>query len=357
MFMTKQTHVFRFLILFFSVIVFSIPASYSQTQNANNNQNSQITIFVIPSLSPIDWSNPSVLFKTAEKCFLKAIFRKNYYIIGHTIARITSPLLTEPYYIAMSGKIPTEKPELLLIKKIGFGAMGATIKGHIETEKSIKKGIELYSKRNEVAFIKFNINEQSVRRILELANQYQTKSINGYAPCDLYNGATWPRYKDEGSGCSAFGMSLLDAGGVLPAESKEWCINVKIPMNLIGGEFNGNKKIKIRAILQTKTWYEGTGIENVDYVNYKTYDPAMIFNWIINMRSQNNTDFRADEENGIKGVIADKQNIVFAANEPLYLQRTDSDVFIKHYYQKLRNLKSSQNNNIGNKSLTTIGTK
>src|ERR1035437_1822226 len=115
MFMTKQTHAFRFLISLFSVIVFSIPASYSQTQNENN-QKSQITIFVIPSLSPIDWSNPSVLFKTAEKCFFKAIFRKNYYIIGHTIARITSPLLAEPYYVAMSGKIPTEKPELLLIK-------------------------------------------------------------------------------------------------------------------------------------------------------------------------------------------------------------------------------------------------
>jgi hypothetical protein len=352
--MAKQTSTLHFLILFFSVLVFSTSTSYSQTQNESNSQSSQITIFVIPSLSPIDWSNPSILFKTAEKCFFQAIIRKNYYIIGHTIARITSPLLAAPYYVAMSGKIPTEKPELLLIKKIGFGAMGATIKGHIETEKSIKKGIELYSKRNEVAFIKFNINEQSVRRILELAKQYQTKSINGYAPCDLYNGATWPRYKDEGSGCSGFGMSLLDAGGVLPPEAKDWYVDVKIPMDLIGGEFNGNKKIKIRSILKTKSWYEGTGVENIDYVNYKTYDPGMIFNWIINMRSQNNPNYRADEENGIKGVIADRQNIVFAPDEPLYLQRTDSDVFIKHYYQKLRNLRSTTNNNTGNKSLTAI---
>src|SRR5665647_660099 len=179
----------RSFILFFILRISTI-GLYAQTQNELNNEQNEITIYVIPSLSPIDWSTPSLLFKSTEVCYLKAITHKNYYIIGHTIARITSPLLPSPYYIAMSGKKLMEKPDLLLIKKIGLGALGATIQGHIESEKDIKRGIGAYSKRNMVAYIKFKISNQTVQRLLEFTSGYQAKTMNGYAASDFYNGAT-----------------------------------------------------------------------------------------------------------------------------------------------------------------------
>ena len=324
-------------IVFFVILILT-PRLYSQTQNENINQNNEITIFIIPSLSPIDWSNPRSVFKSTEICFLNVITRKNYYIIGHTIARISSPLLPAPFFVAMSGKKQTEKPELVMIKKVGFGVMGSTMHGHIESEKSIKRGIELYSKRNKVAYIKFRINEQSVRRLLEFIDRFQKKTIAGFAPCDLYNGATWPRYENEGSGCSGFGMSLLDVAHLLSPQSKEWSISVKIPMNLIGGEFNNNKKIKFSDILRTKSWYNGTGVKDVDYINYKVYEPNFIFDWILNKRSQNDLDFLPDEENGIPGLIVDRRNVVIDADEPVFLQRTDSDLFVRHYHNRIRSL-------------------
>jgi len=312
--------------------------SYSQSSVKSNSQDSEITIFVVPSVIPIDWSNPSTLLRTTEICFIKSIFQKNHYIIGHSVARITSPLIPAPIYIAMSGKVMMEKPKLVLIKKVGLGALGATMKGQIESEKNIKKRLETYSKRNKVAYLKYKISELAVKRMLEFIAKYQTKTINGYAPSDLYNGATYPRYENEGSGCAAFGISLLDVAGILPNDSQEWRVSVKIPMDLIGGEFNNNKKIKLSSIFKTKNWYEGAGVKDIDFQIYNTYEPTLIYNWIKYTRNYNNTIYKPEEENGIPGLLLDMRNSNVVINEPIFLQRTDSDLFIKHYYKKIRSI-------------------
>jgi hypothetical protein len=336
--MLNSSYLLRSIKLFLFVILILPLGLYSQAQNENNNQNHEITIFVIPSLCSIDWSNPSVLYKTTLNSYLKTIIEKNYYAIGHTIARISSPLLPAPRYFAMCGKVFIEKPELVLIQKNGFGSLGSTMQGHVESEKDIKRGLKLYCKRNRVTYIKFRVNEQSIHRIMEFVDKFQSKTSNGCAPCDLYNGAMWPRYQNEGSGCSAFGMAVLDVANLLPAESSEWQMHVKVPMNLIGGEFNNNKKINISTILNTKSWYVGTGMADVDYVNYNVYDPSVIFDWIKNKRNQNDPDFQVDEENGVPGLIVDRRNLVYDADDPIFLSRKDSDLFVKYYFRKIRNL-------------------
>lgn len=344
--MTDYRHLLRAIMFFIFIVMISNTELYSQSATQNNNQDNELTIYVIPSISPIDWSNPSVLFKSTGKCYLRAIWQENHYIIGHTIARIKSPLLPKPLYVAMCGKVITEKPELLFVKKLGFGAMGATIQGTIEPEEKIKSGLELYSRRNRVAYIRFKINDKAVKRLMEFVTGYQTKSIAGYAPCDLYNGATWPRYEKEGSGCSAFGMALLDVAGILPAVSTAWRISIKMPMDLIGGEYNNHRKIKIGTILKRKTWYEGDGVEGVDFVTYKTYDPALVFNWILNTRSQQNAGFLPDTEEGMPGLLADRQDVVIPDSEPVFKQRTDSDVFVKCYHNRLKSLVLKEKTNL-----------
>lgn len=331
---------FQRLFRFFLVVVLILPLGlYAQSQDESNNQNNEITIFVIPSLTPIDWSNPSVLYRTTLNSYIKSIFRKNYYAIGHTIARISSPMLPAPRYFAMCGKVFSEKPRLVLIKKDGLGSLGATMQGQVESEINIIKGLKLYSGRNMLAYIKFRVSDQSILRVLEFMEQYQKKTINGFAPGDLYNGATWPRYRNEGSGCSAFGMSVLDVANLLPDESCSWRVNVKVPMDLIGGEINKNKRVKLSTILKAKSWYEGAGQVDVDYAEYNVFDPSIIFNWIKNMRTQKDYEFRADEENGVPGLVVDKRNLVYEANDPIFLERKDSGLFVKQYYRDLRSLK------------------
>lgn len=315
------------------------PVLYSQVFDENNSQHHEITIFIIPSLSRIDWANPSVLFKSTQQCLLNTLLQKNYYMIGHTIVRISSTSLPAPRYAAMCGKVISEKPDLVLIKKIGLGSLGATMLGQIESEESIKRGLKLYSKRNKVTYIKFRVDEQSIRRVQEFLDEFQRKSIHGFAPGDLYNGATWPRYENEGSGCSAFGMSVLDVANILPDESCAWRIHVKLPMDLIGGEFNNNKKISLSKILKAKSWYVGPGMADIDYVDYNVFDPSMIYEWIRLKRNQNDTEFVPEEENGVPGLVVDRRNMIYGPDEPIFLPRKDSNLFVKHYFRKLRNMK------------------
>ncbi|HET7732234.1 MAG TPA: hypothetical protein VFK73_00250, partial [Paludibacter sp.] len=312
---------------------------YSQTQNENNNINNEITIFVIPSVAPIDWSNPAMLYKTTLNSYIKSIFRKNYYAIGHTIARVSSPMLPAPRFFAMSGKVFTEKPILVLVKKNGLGALGMTMQGHVESEMNIIRSLKLYSGRNMVAYIKFRVPHEAIIRVLEFLEQFQKKTIHGLAPGDLYNGATWPRYRNEGSGCSAFGVSILDVANLLPAESGEWRMHVKIPINLIGGEMNKSKKVKLSTILKTKSWYEGAGLVDVDYVDYNVFDPSLIFQWIKNKQIQNDSDFQLENENGMSGLIVDKRSLVYGTDDSVFQQRKDSGLFVKQYYRSLQSMK------------------
>ena len=324
--------------ILFTILIFT-QGLYLTAFSQTSNQDSEITIYVITSVSPINWSNPSTLFKSSVNCLFKSAIQKNYYMIGHTIARINSPLQPAPTYWAMCGDSNSDKVKLVLGKKVGLGVLGSTMSGHLESEKNIKRGLKLYSKRKKVAYIKFKINAQSNQRITQFMNYYEHKTHYSFAPYQMYNGALWPRYENEGAGCSAFGISLLDVAEILPSESEQWIVDVNIPMNLIGGEFNNNKKVKFRDILKTKSWYIGTGTIDVDYVNYKVYDPSLIFNWIISKRNQNDSIFQPDEENGIPGVVIDMRNAVINKDEPILKHRTDSsNLFIKHYYNKIHNM-------------------
>lgn len=318
------------------VLLISFQITYSRNSNDSINDQHEITLYFTNSTGRINWANPSDLFKSTNICYLKAGLRKNYYVIGHTQARLTSTLLPAPRYIAMTGAVQTEKVELVFKKKVGFGSLGSTIQGKLETEESIKKGIELYGKRNMLMYVKFKINAEAVRRILQFIEYYGSKNENGFAPYQNYNGALWPRYENEGSGCSAFGVSLLDVANIIPPEAKDWMVDINVPIDLIGGEFNNNKKIKFGSIYRTKSWYTGNGKEGVDYVNYKVYDPSIINDWIIKMRTKNDSVFRADEENGLKGLIVDRRNVVYDPNEPIVKQRTDTTLFVKHYHNLIQ---------------------
>jgi len=327
---------YRILFSFIFILVVHFP-SFSQTVQDNSSEH-EITVFVIPEVSAVNWENPAILFKSTMKCYFNAALKKNYYVIGHFITRISSPLLDSTIYVGMNGAVQTEKVESVLKHRVGFGALGMTMKGRMEPFNHIKKGLALYGKRNRVAYLKFKVDENAIKRVIQFLNYYQTKNKLGFAPCEHYNGALWPGYENEGSGCSAFGMTILDIANLLPEFAKsDWMVNVNVPMNIIGGEFNQNKKIKLKTILKTKSWYNGDGKEGIDFVNYKVFDPGKVFNWINNKRQQNDSDFIPDDENIYHGVIFNEKYISPDLSTPVIKQRTDTTFFARYFYKFLRN--------------------
>ncbi len=330
----KKSLFFSFLFLF---VLFQSQTLPAQNNDSNTAIEHELTIFAIPEVSPIEWDNPSVLFKTTIKCYLNAAFRKHYYVIGHLIARINSPLLDSAVYVAMNGAVQSEKVEYVLKKKVGLGVLGSTIKGRIEPAYHIHQGLELYGKRGKVAYLKFKINENAVKRLMEFVYYYQQKNETGFAPCEFYNGALWPRFEKEGAGCSAFGVTLLDITNVLPSEAKkEWIRSVDVPMELIGGEFNNEKKVKFSSILKTKSWYKGDGKEGVDFVNYSVYDPGLMFNWINNKRLSSDSIYMPESEDKLNGLVVNRKNVF--CDDDVILQRKDTTFFSKHFYKKIKTI-------------------
>lgn len=309
---------------------------FSTTQSDVSDSASQhdLTIYVMPTMYPLNWSSPSDLYHSMYDCYKSTMFLSHNYLLGHVVVRLKSTLLKEPYYVAMTASNKQEKLDLLFRQKIGMGIMGATMEGRIESSAEIQENISIYKERKKLGFINYQINQKAVQRILTFIENYSAKNKNGKAPCQFYGGAFWPSYEQEGSGCSAFGFVLLQTIGLLHTTPLDWIQTAKIPMDLIGGEYNHNKKVSFRKILKTKSWYEGDGELNKDYINYFVYEPSLIFEWIQKPDLHPGAGFRTVNEDGVPGLNFDGRDIVIDAQQPMFQKRLISNVFLDKYRQK-----------------------
>ena len=317
-----------FILLFIGV--------YSTNAQVNNDssQTHEITIYVMPTLHPLDWAGPAQLLESTKKCYLKTMTQADNYLIGHLAVGIKSPLVSNPYYIAQSSSSLQEKINLIYKQKIGLGILGASLQGRLETTDELAHKFNVYTKRNKLAFIKFKINKTAVNRILQFISEYQKKDANNLAACDFYGGAFWPRFHNEGSGCSAFGMALLETANIIPAKSEEWMIDVNIPIELIGGEYNNNKKVRFRNINKVKSWSNKDGVPNVDFVRYALYEPSIMFDWILEKRNENDSIYKPIDENGVPGLFVDVTDIKANETDPLFVKRTEQNLFVDHFMEK-----------------------
>jgi len=71
---------------FFRCIILIAFMSFALTGKAQTNENSsqinEFTIYVMPTLLPLDWSSPSALYKSMKNCYLKTITQQNNYLLG-----------------------------------------------------------------------------------------------------------------------------------------------------------------------------------------------------------------------------------------------------------------------------------
>lgn len=295
----------------------------------------EFTVYVMPTLLPLNWESPSTLFNSMKTCYLKTITQADNYLLGHVAVSMNSPLLEKPLLIAQTSGTLDEKLNLIFKQKVGFGIIGAPLQGRLESEEELKHKLNVYSKRNKLAFIRYRISEKAARRMLTFIDNYSKKMNDKNAPCDFYGGAFWPRYHKEGSGCSGFGMVLLEVVNMLNKDSEDWKLVVNIPMSIIGGEFNQNKKIKNSTIKKTHRWAAENGRPNVDYVKYMVYEPSLMFDWILNKRAQSDSVYIPISENGIPGLIVDNRHIEVNEEEPLFIERTEQNLFIDYYLRKI----------------------
>jgi hypothetical protein len=295
----------------------------------------EITLYLMPTMYPLDWSSPSSLYKSMLSVYIKTIGLKDNYLLGHLALRLSTPFLDEPLYTAQSSKGWQERVDMVVKERVGYGILGAALQGRIEPPEEIQHKIDVYRKREKLGFITYRVNRQAMARMLTFYDKYQRNFSEEYAPSDFYGGAFWPRYFYEGAGCSTYGFAMLDVAGLIPEHADEWLIDLKIPMNIIGGHFNNNRKIRNRTIRRTRQWYEGDGIKNIDYAEYFVWDPAIMFDWVKAQHENPDAGYELVEEYGSPGLYKDARNIKFDPSEPIFMQRPDTNIFILDYYERI----------------------
>lgn len=334
--MSFQIHIRNINILFVLLIITFFCTLKANSQNKESEH--ELTVYVMPTMHPLDWGSPAKLYKSMMSCYVKTITLPDNYLLGHLSVRLKTSLLDKPIYIAQTSGSLQEKLDLVLKQKVGFGILGAPMQGRIETADEINHKLAVYTKRNKLSFIRYKINEAAAARMMKFMQQYSAKMNEKYSPSDFYGGSFWPLYHGEGAGCTAFGMALLDLVDILPGESSEWYVNVKIPISIIGGEFNDNKKIKIRTIKRTDSWYIGDGQPNVDYVEHLLYDPSIMFNWIEAKRMANDSVYLPINDGVVPGLMVDATHVQFNPERPIFRERTRPNLFIDKYFEKLKAL-------------------
>ena len=321
-----------FFIIFLSL--FNVVTAFSQNK-LQVEQKHEITLYLMPTLYPINWDNPAGLYKSMRSCYIKTIFKRNHYLLGHLAVRIVSPLLKDTLYMAMRSTDSQDKIDYVLKERIGFAILGAGMKGRLETKNEIKQQLKIYSERNLLAFMSYQVNEQAIKRMLEFIDRFSHPQHSMPAQSKFYSGVYWPRYFNEGAGCTAFGLALLDVANILPPESDSWLQKVFIPMEIIGGQYNQNKKIRSKTIYRTTSWADSTGKENVDFVKFQIYDPNLIYNWILKTRNDSLDTFVPIERKGLPGLYMDVVDVSVKSDEPLFMPRPDENFFIKIENSKL----------------------
>lgn len=295
----------------------------------------EVRIYAFPTMHPILWDNPATLYKTAKHCFYKTLSLKDNYLLGHMVVCLNSPLLPQKRFLAMTSANKKQRVDLILKDKIGLAILGATLEGKLESEEHILHMLQVYKERKKLAYISFKVSEAALLRILDFVEQFSRRYAGEPVPSSYYGGFYWPLYENEGAGCSAFALGVLAAADLLPAESDAWLKNVNIPMTLIGGDYRENKRISFGRIKRSKTWFEGNGLSNIDFVNVQTYDPNALFDWILKTRSMKDTIFVATESEGAPGLTVDDTSKPLPSEKPYFKKRTEPNLFLDVYRKKL----------------------
>jgi hypothetical protein len=315
------------------LVLFLLPVAVLANVPDDDNELHELTVYVIPTMHSLDWSSPSSLYKTMLKCYTKTFFLADNYMLGHLGVRLNTPLLEKPMLVAMTSGEKYEKLNLVLKERIGFGILGAFWKGRLEPEQELNHMLKVYAKRNKLAFLKYRLNEAGMKRILAFINQYAAKPNGVYSPSSFYGGTLWPLYHNEGSGCSNFGIAMLELAGLMNEQVKNWEIRCKVPMEIIGGIYNNDKKVKFSSILKTEKWAE-QGKANIDWIEYQVFEPSLMFDWVIDNHKKNREDYRPVVENGIPGVYYDGRNAFVDEEKPIFTSRPNPNLFVERFLEK-----------------------
>jgi hypothetical protein len=298
----------------------------------------ELTVYAIPSPIEYNWDSPSTLYGTFIKSYILNLVTGRGHHMGHMFVKVTSPLRNEPVYSSMAFASGAEQRQKVLRDKTGLGILGLSLQGRQESAAELEAKIHQFARRNALAAITYRISEAAALRVLEFIERFSTPYESGYKRYEHYGGAFWPLYENEGAGCSAFALAIMELAGIVNEVAEHWRVEFNVPMKLIGGELNPGNRVGIRNINRTNAWHDGNGVVNIDYVPFFIYEPTLIYNWILNKLSHKkltSSGYVDASTYNLPRLYADFRNIEPDTHAPLIKKRNDDNFFIRHFYSRI----------------------
>lgn len=324
----NQTFLWGLLLLFITT------GNLAQERPQNPYEFHEVTLYVIPSIVEFDWTSPSTLLSSYVKGYASKPFSANKYVLGHMFISLTSPRLDEPLYAGIINSSGSELRNLVMKDRIGLGILGADVAGELEDPGDIAETIRKYARKGKIASLIYRVGDEAFERIVEFFDYFSGEDDYGYMPSGSYGGAFWPLHHYEGSGCTALAMSMLEIIGRKDLILDEWAVNVKIPMELIGGSLNDGKRVNLHEIRKYDQWFEGEVSANVDYVPFSIYETNFIYRWIMDRIDRGNSlqypPYISVSGSLIPSLFADLRDQE-KINRPLLQPREDDNFFIRHF--------------------------
>ncbi len=296
-----------------------------------------LTLYVMLPVVPLDWESPASLYRSVRKGSVAKLIRRRQYLLGHLAIRLETPLIDQPHFSAMASASAKEKRNLVLKEKIGFGILGIGLQGKLEGEGEIKKRIEYYAGQGKIAFIRYRVSKESALEMLTFLQAFSEPQGEAPPASRFYGGAFWPGFEKEGSGCTAYGMRLLELAGVTGPEREEWMEEVLVPLRLIGGGLNGGQRVKSREILHSAAWCGETGSPGEGCIPFGICDPARIYRWIIHRRKAGThasfAVYTPAAEGHIPGLECDVSHYLPSPGDSLFRKRDKPSLFIDYFME------------------------
>lgn len=229
----------------------------------------QFTLFAIPApkLTGLSWSTPGALARRTLINEGLGLSRG----IGHVQVRIECGALGgKPAASLQVGQssVGEQFKEMVLKEKAGLGVLFRTVDGVLETQELVERTVQERYASGRMSFLRAGISGASCHALLDYVKAYDAKDI------EKNYGFVRPSFQ-EGSGCSAFGMSFMKLAGLTePYMANEWRFDVNIPMTLIGGTTNpGNDVSVLRLLVLGRPWARA----GEPFIRLNGWDPTLMY--------------------------------------------------------------------------------
>ena len=117
-------------------------------------------IYYAHTLNPLDWTSPKSIYTSTFHCYLKNITTKDNYLLGHVVAiKLKSSLLDKPLLTTQTSSGMQEKLDFQT--KNWSWYIGYVHYRSNGTSTELNRKLKVYTERNKLTFIRYNINEKS----------------------------------------------------------------------------------------------------------------------------------------------------------------------------------------------------